>query len=253
MLADPSRGYLLELLISKLLFSSQSKSLSSKPKVNPLQIVGMSATIPNLPSIATWLDAELYTTDFRPVPLYQRIVRGSQLFEVPEKIDMSVIDSQNPEMPSQMKPIESPVDLEGLSITTDDGPLIYYAIETIEQGFSALVFCPTKLGCEKMARSIAENIFEFGGRKKIGTATERISQIGDRMRAEINQPKIRQLLTALRQTAVNLDKSLASSVRFGVGFHHAGLSMEERGLVERAFRDGTLRVLCATTTLSAGK
>jgi hypothetical protein len=34
-----------------------------------VQVIGMSATLPNMGAVSTWLGAELYETDFRPVPL----------------------------------------------------------------------------------------------------------------------------------------------------------------------------------------
>ena len=60
MLSDTHRGFLLELLLSK------TKYLFTSQKV---QIVGMSATLPNISDLAGWLDASLYTTEFRPVNL----------------------------------------------------------------------------------------------------------------------------------------------------------------------------------------
>lgn len=41
----------------------------------------MSATLPNLNTVAEWLEAELVTSDFRPVPLLERIKIGDSLYD----------------------------------------------------------------------------------------------------------------------------------------------------------------------------
>ena len=46
---------------------------------NPIQIIGMSATLPNLDLLATWLDADLYRTDYRPVSEHVKV--GKTLFD----------------------------------------------------------------------------------------------------------------------------------------------------------------------------
>src|SRR3546814_18965290 len=71
MVDDPHRGFLLEILLSKLRFAAQH-----------VQIVGLSATLPNLPTITEWLDAILFTTTFRPVQLVERLCIGSTLYQV---------------------------------------------------------------------------------------------------------------------------------------------------------------------------
>lgn len=45
-----------------------------------VQVVGMSATLPNLQLLADWLDAVLYKTDFRPVPLHEVFMCGSSVY-----------------------------------------------------------------------------------------------------------------------------------------------------------------------------
>ncbi len=45
---------------------------------------------------------------------------------------------------------------------------------------------------------------------------------------------------------------LRRSLEKGVAFHNSDLTMEERMIVERAFRDGEVRVLSSTTTLAMG-
>jgi superfamily II DNA/RNA helicase len=45
---------------------------------------------------------------------------------------------------------------------------------------------------------------------------------------------------------------LRETISHGIAFHHAGLTTEERALIEKKFQAGNIRILCCTTTLSAG-
>jgi hypothetical protein len=76
---DSQRGYLLELLMSKLQFMQRSNSTAS-PQLD-LQIVAMSATLPNLEEVAGWMDATLFRTDFRPVRLQESYKLGDNVYD----------------------------------------------------------------------------------------------------------------------------------------------------------------------------
>ena len=70
MVGDFGRGYLIELLLTKIQFlnktrltaENKNKSISQEESSVNIQIVGMSATLPNLGDIATWLNADLFTS-----------------------------------------------------------------------------------------------------------------------------------------------------------------------------------------------
>ena len=47
-------------------------------------------------------------------------------------------------------------------------------------------------------------------------------------------------------------KTLAACVAKGAAFHHAGLSRNERSIVEEAFRKGWIKCISSTPTLAAG-
>ncbi|MDD1718058.1 MAG: DEAD/DEAH box helicase, partial [Methanoregulaceae archaeon] len=57
-------------------------------------------------------------------------------------------------------------------------------------------------------------------------------------------------LKALAET--DADRTLAACVVRGAAFHHAGLTREERSIVETGFRRGSIKCISSTPTLAAG-
>nr|XP_053647287.1 DNA polymerase theta-like [Cherax quadricarinatus] len=226
MLGDSHRGYLLELLLTKVMFVSTHCSLTKKDE-NGIQIIGMSATLPNLKLLAGWLDSALYNTDFRPVPLTERVKIGRALYD-----------------PTMNKVRElDPL----LTVKDDSDHLIQLCLETVLEGFSVLVFCPTKAWCEKMAECVAKEFF------RIGKADSQYPpELGRKLRDSLDSEGIRRVINALHKCPVGLDDVLSRSISFGAAFHHAGLTFDERDIIEGGFRTGSIRVLIATSTLSSG-
>ncbi len=127
-----------------------SISSSSSTEAHTVQIIGMSATLPNLDLLASWLDADLYKTEYRPVPLTEMVKIGREFLS------------------NDMRKLRD-LDL-GLTFKGDSDHLIPVCLETIQEGHSVLIFCPTKNWCEKVADSIAK---EFYGLNKKATAEQK--------------------------------------------------------------------------------
>ena len=68
-MGDANRGYLLELMLTKLRYATAGIRREDVAAGEGVQIIGMSATMPNARVVADWLGAQLYETTFRPVPL----------------------------------------------------------------------------------------------------------------------------------------------------------------------------------------
>uniref|UniRef100_A0A6I8P2U6 DNA polymerase theta n=1 Tax=Ornithorhynchus anatinus TaxID=9258 RepID=A0A6I8P2U6_ORNAN len=230
MLGDSHRGYLLELLLTKVLFVTRRTAASQASSPNDfhegVQIVGMSATLPNLGLLASWLNAELYQTDFRPVPLLERVKIGGAVYDASLKLVR------------EFQPV--------LRVKGDEDHVVSLCYEVIHQGHSVLVFCPSKSWCEKLADIIAREFYNLQQRQAEGGYPSHPAPV------VLDQAGLQEVTDQLKRSPSGLDSVLQRTVPWGVAFHHAGLTFDERDIIEGAFRQGLVRALVATSTLSSG-
>ena len=186
----------------------------------------MSATLPNLNVLATWLRADLYFTDYRPVPLTETFKVGPIIYDKSGNI---LRDLKQARM-----------------VSGDDDHVLALCQETVEEGNGVLVFCPTKSWCEKLAESIAKHFYTQCSGK-----TERSAE-DDPRSVIFDYNALREVFEQLRSCQVGLDNVLGRILRYGVAYHHAGLTYDERDIIEAGFRQGIIKVLVATSTLSSG-
>ncbi|VDI52041.1 DNA polymerase theta, partial [Mytilus galloprovincialis] len=232
LVGDSHRGYLLELMLTKICYVMRkekeqlNKGNQSTDTVNGVQIVGMSATLPNLDLLARWLKAELYHTDYRPVPLTECVKIGTTLY------DSSLVKIRD-------------IDLT-LTFKDDSDHVIPLCLETLKGGHSVLIFCPTKNWCEKLSESIAKEFYMILRNSKPQNGEK------EELPLPLNGNSLMDVVEQLKRTPVGLDSTLGRTVPFGVAYHHAGLTFDERDIIEGSFRQGIIKVLIATSTLSSG-
>ncbi|CAM4668380.1 unnamed protein product [Leuciscus chuanchicus] len=226
MVGDSGRGYLLELLLTKIQYIAQKNSArdSGKSTSPGVQIIGMSATLPNLDLLARWLNAELYSTNYRPVPLMEWVKIGTNVYDG----SLNLVRQFTPALP----------------VKGDDDHIVSLCFETVRDGHSALLFCPSKNWCEKLADTIGREFYNLHHKEmQSGSGVQSIS---------LKQDGLQDVVAQLKRTPAGLDQVLQRTVPWGVAFHHAGLTFDERDILEGAFRQGYIRVLAATSTLSSG-
>ncbi|UXD21216.1 extensin [Ignicoccus pacificus DSM 13166] len=100
------------------------------------------------------------------------------------------------------------------------------ALHFLKKG-QVLYFATTRRNAERAAKRVAERL----------PVTKKGEYWAERAKIEVEG---------------ELGERLASLIRRGAGFHHAGLTNEAREVVEEAFRAGAIRFLAATPTLAAG-
>ncbi|ABN58422.1 MULTISPECIES: ATP-dependent DNA helicase [Methanoculleus] len=101
-------------------------------------------------------------------------------------------------------------------------------LDTVTEGGQCLVFVSSRKNAEAFAKRAASGL-------KI--ANPILAGYADKIRSS---------------ASTDMGKILAACVAQGAAFHHAGLSREERQLVEAGFREGQIKVISSTPTLAAG-
>ena len=113
-------------------------------------------------------------------------------------------------------------------------PSIGLGIDSVKNGDQSLLFAMTRPSCAKLAVDSGKYVEKTLNSNEL-LELEKISK---------------KLLSNNEQT--QLVKKLASLVKQGVAFHHAGLNQNCREIIETEFRSGKIKILSATPTLAAG-
>ncbi|KAL6868447.1 P-loop containing nucleoside triphosphate hydrolase protein [Trichoderma novae-zelandiae] len=225
MVDDNHRGYLLELIATKLLSLEQ-----------PIQIIGMSATLPNANLVAQWLDAHSYETRYRPIPIEEHLVCEGKVYHIgtngataQKQIKVEEISNGQVEPTRQIGASDHREFCDPVL-----NAVVSLAHETAMMGYGSLIFAGSRSTCESDARLISKVMPQP---HELDSAT---------------MDKRMDLLSELRSLSTGADPVLEETVLSGVAFHHAGLTSEERDLIAEAYDAGTLLVCVATCSLAAG-
>ena len=229
MLDDEGRGYIMELMATKLLCVQQG-----------IQIVGMTATLSNPKLLADWLQAKFYVSKYRPIPIEEHLVYDNAIYPTANAKEFfrtaSQLSGRSPGSSTQ-KPVVACASITKSTHQELENPMlnsvVALAIETASADYGALVFCGSRLGAERMASLISDAMPAHG-----------VADAALDKRADV--------LASLRALPNGYEAAFNRSIPAGVGFHHAGLTVEERELVAEAYDRGILRVMVATCSLAAG-
>lgn len=225
MVDDDRRGYLLELMATKLL------SLDD----HAVQIVGMSATLTNIKLLASWLQGHYYETQYRPVPIEEHLVYDSQIYAAgtTSRLIKAAATQANSQTQSTAIGTIAASDAKELQDPVLNA-VVALASETARAGYGVLVFASSRAGCESDALIIS---------RTMPPLHEWDTDVQERRT---------DLLGDLRSLPAGLDRTLEQTISNGVAFHHAGLTTEERDLIANAYDSGAIKVCVATCSLAAG-
>lgn len=165
LISDAGRGYILELLLAKILYMSRRNALQ-------IQVITMSATLANVQLLQHWLDAELYITNFRPVALQEMIKVGTKIYDNQLRFVRDIMITS--EVPA---------------LANDGDHVAQLCFETLLEGCSVVVFCPSKDWCENLAVQLATAMH---------TLLKSDNHLARKLRSQLNMEAIEDVKRQLR-------------------------------------------------------
>ncbi|KAK6743643.1 hypothetical protein RB195_010744 [Necator americanus] len=163
---------------------------------------------------------QVFETQFRPVQLHERICCEGHISDLSSGHIIR-------DVPRRFRTLEDPECVLGL------------AAEGIFLRKLVLVFSSSKADVEKIALDLA----------KILDGIYRSNHV---IASRVDRSALSAIQSNIQKATGTVDAVLLKTLPRGVAFHHAGLTSEERECIEQGFRDGTIMVLVATSTLSSG-
>lgn len=109
----------------------------------------MSATIGNLPELAKFLHADVYTRDFRPVELREYIKCGKDLMQIHTR-------SASGNLSDTFEHVRSVEFNYREDVERRDPDHLAGLVSEVIPEQSVLVFCPSKANCENVAKLLSQ-------------------------------------------------------------------------------------------------
>lgn len=300
MVGEEGRGRVLEAMLTKLRFAARKGRFSdAEPNLrggaerakHGLQIIAMSATVSHdsLERLADWLDARLFVTNYRPVPLSEHVVTGNHISIKRKKGDRhreaiaseashSVVrytaEDGFREVEAKRPPVLEPVGGSGRHKDecerggkAGEDSIRYHADFEVLRPVPEILpkACMDEVCVPREFQAAVQLVLEVAveGHSSLVFCPSRIQaqKVAELLGRVVKAHAVvasqmakrgRERLKRMLEIESDADNSLVNAVDAGVGFHHAHMSKREKEIVEEGFRCGALHTLACTTTLAAG-
>lgn len=215
MVDDPSRGLTLEIVTSEIL-----------RRFPTAQRIAISAVIGNPEEFKNWLGGELIFNEERIIPLQMGVFTYDGMLRFRK-------NETNIQLRNNLYKFGVPQkDSEKKSRYSNTIDLTKYLVNQKKQ---CIIFATTREYAEKLAVSLADDV-----------------EKGEYL---INSSECEKLAYDLQNSIeeeTSFSKQLIKCSNMGVCFHHAGLHLIQRNIIEKAFEDNILKVIVSTPTLEQG-
>ncbi|MFX0030658.1 MAG: DEAD/DEAH box helicase, partial [Candidatus Hermodarchaeota archaeon] len=189
--------------------------------IDEVHIIGESDRGPRLESLIVRLNEFLHT----------QIIALSATIANPEFFNswLSSLGSHTTLVKSDERPV--PLHYKIQTTQNKDSTIKHIVKTTLKDNGQLLIFLNKRKTAQKSAQNLKEIVIKF---------------------LEESELKVLKALSKRIASIKGGNHELSKILSYGVAFHHAGLLPRERKLIEDNFHTKLIRVICCTTTLSAG-